>query len=130
MKETYASLIKLSRLSTITRGSALSLNEARIAVDEVVKRIAELDQLLAKEATAGRDLSETVYTSGLWWILGFTIAGVVLGGVVLIVTRPITRPVFKSALWGERWPRATCGSGSSTAAGRSRPALRRDQCPG
>jgi methyl-accepting chemotaxis protein len=63
-------------------------------VDDCVTRIAELDQLLAKEATTGRDLSEAAYKSGLWWILGVTLAGVVLGGLAAsFVTRSITRPV-------------------------------------
>jgi methyl-accepting chemotaxis protein len=94
MKSVYGNLIKLSRLSTITRGMALSLNEAKVLVDDCVARIADLDGLLSKEATAGRDLSEAVYRSGLWWMLGVTIAGILVGGLVAsIVTRSITRPV-------------------------------------
>jgi methyl-accepting chemotaxis protein len=94
MKASYRNIIKLSRLSTINRGIALSLNESKVTGDECTRRIADLDQLLVKEATAGRDLSEAVYRSGLWWILGVTVAGVVVGGLVAsIVTRSITRPV-------------------------------------
>jgi methyl-accepting chemotaxis protein len=96
IKSTYSNLIKLSRQNTINRGTALSLNEAKVMVDDCVARIAELDLLLSKEATAGRDRSEAAYRSGLWWVLGVTIAGVVVGGfVATIVTRSITRPVFE-----------------------------------
>jgi len=94
MKSSYASLIKLSRLGTNNRAATMALTESIVTGNECTKRIAELDELLAKEATAGRDLSATAYKSGLWWILGVTIVGVVLGGLVaLIVTRSITRPV-------------------------------------
>jgi methyl-accepting chemotaxis protein len=94
MRAAYANLTNLSRLSTINRGIALSLNEARVSVDDCVTRIAELDGLLSKEATAGRDLSEAAYRSGLWWILGVTIAGILVGALVAyFVTRSITRPV-------------------------------------
>ncbi len=79
---------------TINRCTALSLDESKVTGDECTRRIADLDQLLVKEATTGRDLSETAYRSGLWWILGVTLAGVVVGGLVAsIVTRSITRPV-------------------------------------
>ena len=95
MKAAYANLIKLSRLDTNNRWHRDCRSTSRRSlVDECMARIAELDELLAKEATAGRDLSEAAYRSGLWWILGVTIAGVVVGGLVaVLVTRSITRPV-------------------------------------
>ena len=96
LKNTQANLMSLSRLDTNNRSTSISLVEAKAAADEFVARIADLDQLLAKEATAGRDLSNEAYQDGLWWILGVTLAGVVLGGLVAtFVTRSITLPVFE-----------------------------------
>jgi methyl-accepting chemotaxis protein len=49
---------------------------------------------LAGEATTGRDRSATAYTTGLAYILGVTLAGLVLGGIVaMFVTRSVTRSV-------------------------------------
>ncbi len=94
IKSTYAILLKLSRLGTNNRSTTMSLTESIVIGNECTKRVGELDELLAKEATAGRNLSETAYKSGLWWILAVAIAGVVLGGLVAtIVTRSITGPV-------------------------------------
>ncbi len=94
LKNLYASLFKYSRLDTNNRSTMLSLNEAKLAADECAKAVGDLDQLLAKEATSGRDLSEAAYTSGLSWILGVALAGLILGSFfAIIVTRSITRPV-------------------------------------
>ena len=94
LKSSYANLIKLSRLDSNNRSTAISLVEAKVAADEAVTRIAELDALLFKEATAVRDQSEVAYRNGLWWILSATLAGVVLGSLVAyFVTRSITLPV-------------------------------------
>jgi len=94
LKNLYVDLFKLSRLNTNNRSTSLSLNESKLAGDEFTARVADLDQLLAKEAVTGRDLSEAAYQNGLWWILGVTLAGVALGGLVAyFVTRSITRPV-------------------------------------
>ncbi len=96
LKNSYATLFKLSRLDTNNRSTSISLVEAKLAADEFVTRITDLDKLLAKEATAGRDQSEAAYQNGLWWILGMTLAGVVLGSVfAYFVTQTITRPVFE-----------------------------------
>jgi methyl-accepting chemotaxis protein len=94
MKTPYEKLIKLSRADSNNRSTTISLTDAKVAMDESMTRIADLDRLLAKEATTGRDVSEAAYSGGLWWILGVTLAGVGLGGVVAyLVTRSITRPV-------------------------------------
>jgi methyl-accepting chemotaxis protein len=94
LKNAYTNLFKLSKLDTNNRSTSLSLNESRVAGDEFAARIADLDQSLAKEGTTGRDLSEAAYQDGLRWILGVTLAGVVLGGLfAYFVTQSITRPV-------------------------------------
>jgi len=81
IKMTYAHLIKLSKLDTNNRSTMISLGEARTAVEQTLARLGELDQLLENEARSGRDLSESVYTSGFSWILGVALAGVIFGGL-------------------------------------------------
>jgi methyl-accepting chemotaxis protein len=94
LKSLYENLIKQSRIDATSRCATISINEGKVASDDCIKRAEDLDQLLAKEAIAGRDLSDAVYRSGLWWIVAFTIAGVLLGAIVaFFVTRSIAGPV-------------------------------------
>jgi methyl-accepting chemotaxis protein len=96
LKSLYENVIKQSRIDATSRCAAISINEGKVASDDCIGRVEDLDKVLAKEAIAGRDLSDAVYHSGLWWIIGFTIAGVLLGGLVAyFVTRSITEPVFE-----------------------------------
>ncbi|SIO40789.1 Methyl-accepting chemotaxis protein [Singulisphaera sp. GP187] len=96
LNNAFANLFRLSRSDTNNRSTAISLGAAKLAADEFVIKISDLDRLLAKEATTGRDLSEVAYQNGLWWILGVALAGVVLGGLfAYFVTQSITRPVFE-----------------------------------
>src|SRR5207248_945456 len=90
------SIIKLSDIDSSNRSAMLSLGEAKNAVDECLVRVVDLDKLLATEATTGRDRSEAAYTTGLAWILGVTLVGLALGGIVAtLVTRSVTRPVLE-----------------------------------
>ena len=94
IRSLQASILKLSETDSSNRSATLSLGEAKAAMDECVTRIADLDKLLAAEATTGRDRSAAAYTTGLAWILGGTLAGLLFGGVVAtLVTRSVTRPV-------------------------------------
>ncbi len=94
MQTTLTKVTGLSRLDTNNRSAAMSLVEAKVANDECVKQLAELDKLLKAEAKAGRDTSEAVYQSAVWWIVGVMLAGIILGGVIAyIVTQSVTRPV-------------------------------------
>jgi len=96
IKSLQASLIKLSDIDSTNRSVALSLGEAKTAVDETMARVAGLDKLLAAEATTGRDRSDAAYSTGLAWILGVTLAGLVVGGIVaLLVTRSVITPVLE-----------------------------------
>ncbi|WP_010583851.1 methyl-accepting chemotaxis protein [Schlesneria paludicola] len=95
LKATLARVIKLSRLNTNNRSVEISLTESRVAADECVKRIDELEKLFAVEARNGRDLGIAAYLSTLWWIIGVAIAGLVLGLVAAyFVKESVTRPVF------------------------------------
>ncbi len=94
MKATITKLTELSRLDTNNRSAAMSLTESKVANDECVKHLGELDKLLAAEAKAGRDMSESVYSDAVKWIVGVMLAGVVIGGIIAyIVTQSVTRPV-------------------------------------
>ena len=95
---------------------AISLTESKVTGDECTKRIDELDQLLAKEATAGRDLSEAAYRSGLWWILGVTRRRRGAGRPRRRRRDAVDHPAGLRGpeRWRRRWPRATCGSASSS----------------
>lgn len=94
LKSALAELIKLSRANTNNRSVAITLSGSKVTADDCGKRIDEVDDLLSKEANAGRDLSEATYQSGIWGILSVAIAGILLGGLMAaIVTRSITRPV-------------------------------------
>jgi methyl-accepting chemotaxis protein len=96
IRSLQASILKLSDTDSTNRCAMLSLGEAKTAMDECVTRITNLDNLLAAEATAGRDRSAGAFTTGLAWILGGTLAGLLLGGVVAtLVTRSVTRPVLE-----------------------------------
>ena len=96
MRAAIIKVVQLSRLDTNNRSTAMSLNESKAANDKCVKRLGELDKLLAAEATAGRDKSEAAYSGAVWWILGVTLAGVLLGGfVAYFVTLSVTKPVFE-----------------------------------
>ncbi len=96
IRGTLKKITQLSRLDTNNRSATISLVEARQAVDECVKRIAEIDQLLSDEARAGRDRSQSAYLLARWSILGVTIVGAVLGAIIgYFVTRSVTRPVFE-----------------------------------
>jgi methyl-accepting chemotaxis protein len=96
IKSTLKRITQLSRLDTNNRLTTMSLVEAKQAADECVKRIAEIDQLLTREAQAGRDLSHRAYSLARWWILGVTLAGTTVGGIIgYFVTRSVTRPVFE-----------------------------------
>ncbi len=96
LKLLLAKMTKLSRLDTNNRSVALSLNESKMAGDECVKRIGELDKLLVAEAKIGRDQSEAVYVSSLWWIICVTVAGVIFGFLVAyLVTQSVVKPVLE-----------------------------------
>ena len=96
IKTTLASLIALSRLDTNNRSAAMSLNAARVAADECVKRILKLDELFSKEAKAGRDRSETAYLNAFRSIIGMALVGVILGSILAyIVKESVTKPVFE-----------------------------------
>ena len=94
MKATITKLTELSRLDTNNRSAAMSLTESKVANDECVKHLGELDKLLAAEAKAGRDMSESVYSNAVKWIVGVMLAGIVIGGIIAyIITQSVTRPV-------------------------------------
>jgi methyl-accepting chemotaxis protein len=96
MNSSLKRLIQLSRVDSNNRSTTLSLTRSKEAGDEVVKSIEQLDELVAAEAKAGRDLSEAAYRSALWWIIGVTIAGVFLGAVVAyLVKNSVTKPLFE-----------------------------------
>ena len=93
IKSMVASIIKLSGTNSNNRASMLSMGEAKAAVEESLTRIADLDKLFAAEATAGRDSSAAAYASGLAWIIGVSLVGLVLGGIgaYLLTTRIVTQ---------------------------------------
>jgi methyl-accepting chemotaxis protein len=94
IKSLEATIIKLSETDSNNRSATMSLGESKAVGDECTARIADLDKLLAAEATTGRDRSATAYSTGLAWILGVTLAGLVVGGIIAtFVTRSVTRPV-------------------------------------
>ena len=96
MKSNVAKLVQLSRLNTTNRSTKLSLTESKVVGDECAKRIADFDHLLTDEAKAGKARSEAAYTTARLWILGMTVAGLLLGGLVaVVVTRSVTGPVFE-----------------------------------
>ncbi|MFO0909482.1 MAG: methyl-accepting chemotaxis protein [Isosphaeraceae bacterium] len=91
-----ASIIKLSTVDSNNRSAALSLNESKLAGDDCVAKITDLDKLLAAEATAGRDSSAEAYLSGFIWILTVALVGLLFGGLVaVLVTRSVTQPVLQ-----------------------------------
>src|SRR5262245_34943283 len=81
IKSLQDSIIKLSETDSNNRSAALSLGETKILVDECMARIGDLDKLFAAEAMTGRDKSAAAYTSGMGWILGVMLMGLVVGGV-------------------------------------------------
>lgn len=94
MKLAVGKATQLSRLDTNNRSAAMSLKECKQAGDEFVKRFSTFDSLIVNETTAGRAASERVYFAAIYWILGVTAAGMLLGGVIAsIVTQSVTRPV-------------------------------------
>jgi methyl-accepting chemotaxis protein len=96
MKGTMAKLFQLSRLDTNNRSTKITLDTSKVTVDEVMKRIAELEQLLGTEAETGKLRSADAYATARWWILGASLAGVMLGAAVAyVVTKSVTRPVFE-----------------------------------
>src|SRR4051794_3888480 len=82
IRSLQASMLKLSEIDASNRSAKLSLGEAKTAMDECVTRITELDKLFSGEATTGRDRSAAAFTTGLAWILGGTLAGLIFGGIV------------------------------------------------
>jgi methyl-accepting chemotaxis protein len=96
IRSLQASILKLSETDASSRCAKLSLNDAKTATDECLARITDLDKLLATEAATGRDRSAGAFTTGLAWILGGTLAGLLFGGTVAtFVTRSVTRPVHE-----------------------------------
>ena len=96
MKVSLAKLFQLSRLDTNNRSTELSLKGSKQAFDEVVKRISKLEELLARESDSGSKLSAAAYANALWWILGTTGLGILLGGIVAyLVKESVTKPVFE-----------------------------------
>ena len=96
IRSSQANILKLSDADTSNRCAILSLGDARGRMDECVARIIELDKLFSAEASSERDRSAEAYTTGLAWILGVTIAGLSLGGIVAtLVTRSITGSVLE-----------------------------------
>ncbi|HQX50664.1 MAG TPA: methyl-accepting chemotaxis protein [Planctomycetaceae bacterium] len=94
IKTLVTKITQFSRLDTNNRSVTMSLTETMTAVDECVKRFDELNNLLAGEAQAGRDVSNAVYTSAISWILGVMVAGLVFGGIVAwVVTQSVTKPI-------------------------------------
>ncbi len=97
MSDIKASVTKITSLShqdTNNRSAQLSLVESKVAGDEVMARISALDQLISSEAKSGREMSNAVYASASRWILGMTLAGILVGGVIAyLVTQSVTRPV-------------------------------------
>ena len=93
LQNSLKELISLSRRDTNNKSVALSLSYKPIG-DELQAKILDVDQLLAREAKAGRDQSEAISAQAFWWILGSTLAGLGLGGLlVLFVTRGIVNSV-------------------------------------
>jgi methyl-accepting chemotaxis protein len=96
LKSVQASILKLSEIDATSRCAALSLLDAKVATDECVARIADLDKLLVAEAADGRDRSANTYSTGLAWIVGGTLAGFLFGGLVAaVVTRSFTTPILE-----------------------------------
>jgi len=96
LKMTLARITKYSRLDTNNQSTSMSLNESRVAADELVKRIDELENLLLAEAKDGRDSSDAAYKLAVWWILIATFSGILLGGLIAyLVKESVTRPVFQ-----------------------------------
>jgi methyl-accepting chemotaxis protein len=96
MKSAFARLTQLSRLDTVNRSIALTLGEGKDVMAQCAQRIGTLEQLLAAEATAGRDLSTRTYNTARWAILAVALAGVLLGAFVAhLVKESVTRPVFE-----------------------------------
>ena len=96
IKSINEKITRLSETDSNNRSAAYSLTESKDRGDECTSRITDLDKLLAAEAAAGRDRSAAVYVYGLASILGVTLAGLILGGIVaLLVTRSVTRPVLE-----------------------------------
>src|SRR5262249_17758553 len=94
IRSLQASILKLSEIDASSRCATLSLYDAKTATDEGVARITDFDKLLATEAATGRDRSAGAFTTGLVWILGGTLAGLLFGAAVAaLVTRSVTRPV-------------------------------------
>lgn len=96
IKAGFTRLTQLSRLDTNNRSTLLSLEQGKVASDEIAKRVEEVQVLLLNEATAGRELSQAAYRGALWWIGAMALAGVLVGGGVgYLVTESVTRPVFE-----------------------------------
>ena len=94
LKTQITKILQLSHLDTNNRSALMSLGEAKEVVDEVMGRITELDKGFREEAKTGRDLSESRYHSAFWWVLGSTLAGILLGVFfATLITRSITKPI-------------------------------------
>ncbi len=94
LKTSFAKLLELSKLDSNNRSLAISLGAAKVAADRVMARSGELNRLLGREATTGRDRSESIYRNALYAIEAVTLGGVVLGGLIAcVVTLSIARPV-------------------------------------
>ncbi len=77
-----AGILKLSEVDSSNRSIALSLGESVTTMQDCATEIDALDRLFAAEAGTGRDLSAGAYRSALGWILGMTVAGLALGGLL------------------------------------------------
>jgi methyl-accepting chemotaxis protein len=96
IRSVQSKILKLSETDASSRCATLSLFDSRVALDECMARIADLDKLLLTESKNGRDKSASAYSTGLAWIVGGTLAGFLFGGLVAgVVTRSFTTPILE-----------------------------------
>lgn len=88
-------IIAFSRLDTNSRSAALSLDESRIAGEEMLAALNQLSKVLAAQAQGARAASVAAYESGRWWIIAAANVGVALAVVAsLLITRAVTQSVI------------------------------------
>lgn len=95
LSETVEKITQLSRQDTNNRSTTISLTTARVSAEKCMARLEELEKLLAAEADRGRAESLQVYVTARWWILGMSLAGLLIGGFMArVITQSVTGPVL------------------------------------